>query len=150
MDKEVFVSQEERTMASLAHGSILVGVLTSGVGGIFAAMLIWLTQRDKSAYAAYQALQALVYQTTVLFLAVIGFCLWGAVFTLTIVPPMLANPELYQYSPPPTIWLGMSMLIFPCGLWLITVLYGIWGAIRTYSGDDFKYIVIGRLLDNGE
>jgi uncharacterized Tic20 family protein len=150
MGKEVFVSQEERTMAAAAHGSILLGVLTSGVGGIFAAMIIWLTQRDKSAYVAYQAMQALVYQTSVLFLSVIGFCLWGAVFSLTIVPPMLANPELYQYSPPPTIWLGMSMLIFPCGLWLITVLYGVWGAFRTYSGDDFKYIVIGRLLDNGE
>jgi uncharacterized Tic20 family protein len=150
MGKEVFVSQEERTMAAAAHGSILLGVLTSGVGGIFAAMIIWLTQRDKSAYVTYQAMQALVYQTSVLFLTVIGFCLWFVVFTLSILPPMLANPELYQYSPPPTVWFGMSMLICPCGLWLITILYGVWGAIRSYSGADFKYIVIGNLLDNGE
>lgn len=137
-------------MAAAAHGSILLGVLTSGVGGIFAAMIIWLTQRDKSAYVTYQAMQALVYQTSVLFLTVIGFCLWFVVFTLSILPPMLANPELYQYSPPPTVWFGMSMLICPCGLWLITILYGVWGAIRSYSGADFKYIVIGNLLDNGE
>lgn len=150
MNKEVFVSQEERTMAALAHGSVLLGVLTSGVGGIFAAMIIWLTQREKSAYVAYQAMQALVYQISVLFLTMVGFCLWGMVFTFSIVPPMLANPELYQYSPPPSMWFGMSMLIFPCGLWFITILYGIWGAIRSYSGEDFKYIVIGKLLANGE
>ena len=150
MNKEVFVSQEERTMAALAHGSILLGVLTSGVGGIFVAMIIWLNQREKSAYVAYQALQALVYQTSVLFLTVIGFCLWGMVFTFSIIPPMFANPELYQYSPPPTMWFGMSMLIFPCGLWLITILYGVWGAIRSYSGDDFKYIVVGKLLAHSD
>jgi uncharacterized Tic20 family protein len=146
MEKEFFVSEDERRLAALAHGSILLGVFTSGVGGIFAAMIIWLTQREKSTYVARQSLQAMVYQTTVLFLSVIAFCLWGALFFSMMMAPMMANPELYQNTPPPSMWFGMTMLICPCGLWLTTILYGIWGAIRCLSGSDFDYIIIGRWL----
>ena len=150
MNKEFYVDQGERHMAALAHGSIILGVLTSGVGGIFAAMIIWLTQREKSTYVAYQALQALVYQTTTLLLTFLGFCLWGVFFTITIVPPMAANPGLYQNAPPSSIWVGMFMLICPFALWLVTLLYGIWGAVRCYSGADFQYMVIGKLLENSQ
>jgi hypothetical protein len=32
MDEEIYVRQDERTMAAMVHGSILLGVLTSSVG----------------------------------------------------------------------------------------------------------------------
>ena len=149
MGKELFVSQEERTLAALAHGSILLGVITSGVGGIFAAMIIWLTQREKSYFVGRQALQSLVYQISVLLLTFVGFCLWGVLFTLTIVPPMVANPELYQYAPPVSMWYGMVMLLCPFGMWLATVLYGVWAAIRCWNGADFEYLIIGNLISSG-
>ena len=59
------LTQEERTLAALAHGSVLLGAVTSGLGGILAALVIWLVQKEKSAYVAFQALQALVYQAVV-------------------------------------------------------------------------------------
>ncbi|MFN2188230.1 MAG: DUF4870 domain-containing protein [Candidatus Promineifilaceae bacterium] len=150
MDKEMYVSQEERTMAALAHGSILLGIFTSGIGGIFAALIIWLNQREKSVYAARQALQALVYQTSVLLLSFIGFCLWGILFIMMFLPPMIANPELYQYTPPATMWVGMCLLVCPFGIWAATVLYGVWAAVRCLSGADFQYPVIGTLVGNGD
>jgi hypothetical protein len=36
-------------MAALAHGGILVGLLTGSLGMIVAAPLIWLTQKKKPA-----------------------------------------------------------------------------------------------------
>ncbi|MCX6035630.1 MAG: DUF4870 domain-containing protein [Chloroflexi bacterium] len=54
-------SSDERTWAALAHGCALL-VLAGGVGGIIAALVIWLTQKEKSAWAAFHALQSLVFQ----------------------------------------------------------------------------------------
>ena len=146
MDKRQLVDQDERTLAALAHGSIVLGVLTSGIGGIFASLAIWLTQREKSTYVAHQSLQALVYQISTLLLAVLGFCAWGFFLMLAILPPIAMNPELYQYEPPPSLWIGMALLALPFGLWFITILYGLWGAFRSLSGADFEYLVIGKML----
>nr|NIV37945.1 DUF4870 domain-containing protein [Anaerolineae bacterium] len=62
MSEQLAPTQDERVLAGLAHGSILLGLFTSGVGGIIAALVIWATQKEKSAYAAAQALQSMVYQ----------------------------------------------------------------------------------------
>lgn len=146
MTKEGYVTDDERRMGALAHGSIMLGVFTSGIGGIFAAMVIWITQREKSAYIAYQSLQAMVYQTIILLASVIGFCIWGLAATLLVVLPMAAEPDLYLDTPPATIWFSMVLLIFPCSLWLGTILYGLWGAIRCLAGADFRYAIIGNWL----
>lgn len=137
-------------MAAVAHGSILLGAFTSGIGGIFAALIIWVSQREKSTYAAHQSLQALVYQSFILLLTVVAFCSWGALLMILTVLPMVANPDLYQSSPPQSMWVGLSLLIFPCGLWLATILYGLWGAMRCLSGADFKYAIIGNWLEQRE
>jgi uncharacterized Tic20 family protein len=50
-------TSDERVWAGLAHGSILL----FGFGAI-AALVIWITQRKKSTYVAFQSLQALLYQ----------------------------------------------------------------------------------------
>ena len=63
-------SSDERTWGSLSHASALLN-LFGGVGGIIAALAIWLTQREKSAWVAFQALQALVFQATVLVITVV-------------------------------------------------------------------------------
>jgi uncharacterized Tic20 family protein len=55
---KVVLTTDERFWAALAHASILL----FGFGAI-AALAIWITQRKKSAYIAFQSLQALLYQT---------------------------------------------------------------------------------------
>ena len=52
-------------MAALAHASALLN-LFSGAGGLIAALVIWLTQKEKSAWVAFHALQALVFQAVVM------------------------------------------------------------------------------------
>nr|NIP26479.1 DUF4870 domain-containing protein [Phycisphaerae bacterium]NIX30294.1 DUF4870 domain-containing protein [Phycisphaerae bacterium] len=72
---------EERKLAILAHGSILLTFLltvTTGGVGVLAAVLvpffIWLLYRDRSPYIAFHALQATLYQMALisLFLALAG------------------------------------------------------------------------------
>ena len=78
MSMEETVGRDERTLAGLAHGSIVLGLFTNGVGGILAALVIWLTQKAKSTYAAGQALQAMVYQTIVFVITMAAWCCSGS------------------------------------------------------------------------
>jgi uncharacterized Tic20 family protein len=150
MDKEQYKNQDESTLAALAHGSILLGVFTSGVGGIFAALIIWLSQREKSAYVAFQSLQALVYQTVILMGTVVLFSCWGVLLTAMVVLPMAAEPERYVDTPPVTLWFGLLLLVIPCGWWLLTIIYGLWGTVRCLGGADFRYAIIGKWLEPRE
>ncbi len=52
-------------MAALAHGSAVLN-LFAGIGGLIAALVIWMTQKEKSAWVAFHALQSLVFQAVVL------------------------------------------------------------------------------------
>lgn len=135
-------------LAGLAHGSILLGVFTSGIGGIVAALVIWLVQKEKSAYVAAQALQALVYQVMVFLMTMLVWCCWGVLWLLLFLPPLAANPSAYQVTPPAGLWVGLALMIIPIGFWGLTILYGLWGAARCLGGHDFKYAIVGNWLEN--
>jgi len=148
MSEERVSTQEERVLAGLAHGSILLGVFTNGIGGIAAALVVWVTQKDRSAYAAGQALQALVYQIATMVLTWILWACWGCAWMALLLPPLMANPDAYQTAPPAGLWFGLFLMILPLGIMGLTVLYGLWGAVRCLGGHDFNYAVIGRWLEN--
>ena len=56
------LSNEEMDMAALAHASVVLGFITSGLAGIVVALLIWLSYKDRSDYVATQSLQAMAFQ----------------------------------------------------------------------------------------
>lgn len=140
------VSHDERVMAAIAHGGILVGILTGGIGGIVVALFLWLTQKEKSAFVAFQSLQATVYQAVGLLLTTLAFGIWGVCWVLLLVPPLVTNPDAYANMPPPTLWFGLLLLCLPLGLWFVFILYGLWAALRTLGGYDFRYAFIGDWL----
>jgi uncharacterized Tic20 family protein len=148
MSEGTMSNQDERVLAALAHGSILIGVLTSGIGGIGVALLIRLTQRGKSSYAAFQALQALVYQVVTTVINVAIWTCWGLAWMAMLLPPLLSNPSAYEYAPPSGLWIGLLLMIVPAGVGVLTVLYGLWGAVRCWGGHDFRYAIIGRWLES--
>jgi len=147
MSEQVTIKQDERVLAALAHGSILLGLFTNGVGGIGAALVIWITQKEKSAYVAAQALQALVYQVVTLIMSMLVWGCWGVLWMLMFLPQIIANPAAYEATPPAGMWVGLTLMICPLGIWSLTVLYGLWGAVRSLSGHDFQYAVIGNWLE---
>jgi uncharacterized Tic20 family protein len=148
MNEQAVVDQNERGLAGLAHGSILLGFFTGGVGGILAALIIWLTQKEKSAYVAGQALQALVYQSLTYLITMACWCCWGLFWMVSILGPLAGNPEAFENNPPATLWIGLVFMIFPLGVWGLTILYGLYGAARCFGGNDFKYAIIGNWLES--
>lgn len=143
---EQLQSQDERILASLAHGSILLGLFTNGLGGVATSLIIWLTQREKSDFVARQALQAMVYQLATFVVTLTAFGCWGLTWLGLMLPPLLANPQAYQNAPPPTMIGGMVLMLCPLGIGLLTMLYGLFGAARCLMGSDFKYVILGPWL----
>jgi uncharacterized Tic20 family protein len=146
MSQQATPTQDERVLAGLAHGSILLGIFTSGLGGLVAALVIWLVQKEKSAYVAGQALQALVYQAVTFIGTMLVWCCWGVFWMALFLPPLLSNPDAYQTTVPPGLWIGLVLIIIPFFVWGLTILYGLWGAVRCFGGHDFKYAIIGDWL----
>jgi uncharacterized Tic20 family protein len=141
------IGKDERTLAGLAHASILLGPFTNGVGGLVTALVIWLTQKESSAYVAKQSLQALVYQAIVFLVTMTAWCCWGALWMAMIFVPLFADPAAFEAAPPPGLWAGLLLMVIPLGIWGLTILYGLWGALRCFGGHDFDYAIIGNWIE---
>ena len=133
-------SSEERLMAAIAHASVVV------FGpGILVGVFIWLTQKEKAAYASNQGLQAAVFQLVGMILTMVMWVAWGIFYALTWIP-FVQNPELLEGPPPPIFWIGMISMVVPLLVMLAWSLYGLWGALQVFRGRDFRYALIGHLL----
>jgi hypothetical protein len=80
-------NQEEKVMAALAHIAILLPLM-----GLVAPIVIWATQKDKSAYVNFQALQAVAYQVSLILVWFLGMgcyicSFFGTVFLIPAGPP---------------------------------------------------------------
>ncbi len=136
-------SQDERLMAALAHGSV---VLTGP--GIVVGVLIWLTQKEKAAYAAAQAMQAAVYQLIGFALMMAAWVGWTVLFMLSLIPAMV-NPAAFESDPGPLFWISMLLMVVPLGIMVVWWLYGLWAALRCWQGEDFRYLLLGQALRMG-
>jgi uncharacterized Tic20 family protein len=140
--------QDDQVMAALAHGAAFLPFW-----GIVGAIVIWATQKDKSRFVAFQALQALFYQV----LPLLGGMLFGlcyfcsfASFFLAIPITGLAGEEgeglaaFLAFLPmsAPFCIMGLAFLV-----WLAYVVYAVYAAVRVIQGQDFRYALIGRWLE---
>jgi len=122
---------EERRAAAIAHGSILLNVIT-GVGGPIVALIVWLLYERKSEYVGWHALQALVFQVIV----VLATLLVGGI---SLVLWIITAALLY-------IVVGFCLLPVALGFTLITatltiggLIYGCAGALTVLEGREFHY-----------
>jgi hypothetical protein len=65
-----------------------------------------------------------------------------------LLPPLFANPTAYENAPPAGLWIGLILIVVPAVISFLTVLYGLWGAVRCLGGYDFRYAIIGRWLES--
>ena len=146
MEKQMTTTQDERLWASLAHASVVLSLVTGGLGGIGAALLIWVAQKSRSAYVAAQALQAAVYQVVTFIIAMVAWACWGVVWMGLLLPPLILNPNAYETTPPAGLWVGLILIAVPLAIHAGVVLYGLYGAARCLGGHRFRYALIGRWL----
>lgn len=135
------LTTENRLLAALTHGA----VLTQGLG-LLAGVIVYVNQREKSRWAAFQALQAAVYQLITLLVVIGLWIVWGVFYAISFIP-IIQQPELYEDAPPPIFWIGLGSMVIPMLFMLIVGLYGLWGALQTWRGKDFRYALIGSWLE---
>lgn len=142
-DRVSIPSQNDKIMAALAHISAILPFM-----GVIAPIVIWATQKDKSEYVAFQALQAVAYQLVMILAWFIGMGCYMFSFFGTFVFIPFAEGSGNEVSP--FFMLGFLLPFITMGALFIGsgifVLYGLIGAIQVFQGKDFRYLIIGNRL----
>ena len=120
-------SSSERLMATLAHLSIWVPHF-----GIIAPLVIWLSNRGHAPFAAYQAKQAFYFHLSIIALTWLIVIVAVLFVLLTLGIGLIAIVGLWPLLP---------------ALHLAPMIYGTVAAIQAHDGRDFRYVVIGNLVE---
>jgi uncharacterized protein len=146
MNEQISVSvpsQNDKIMAALAHISAVLPFM-----GVIAPIVIWATQKDKSEYVAFQAIQAVAYQLVMILAWFIGMgCYMLSFFTTFLSMTHITGTDQVGRSAFPLFFLIPLFIIgaiFVGGA--IFVIYGIIGAVNAFQGKNFRYIIIGNRL----
>lgn len=125
------VTADDRVWAALAHASMLIN-LPTGFLGIPVSLGVWFLYRDRQRWVAKQALQATVAQLAMILLTGLAMGSLGIVAAF--------------------FWLVLPLLLLPVACVaaiaaLALFVYSLYAAIQVYSGRDFRYPVIGAIMD---
>ncbi len=133
---------ENRLLAAITHFSVIV----QGTG-ILVGIFIYVSQREKTRYVAFQALQAAAYQLITFVITIVLWLLWGILYGLSMIPLIMQAETNPDAAPPAIFWISMILMVVPLFYMIITGLYGLWGGLRAWQGKDFKYLLIGNWLE---
>lgn len=137
---------DERLMSALAHISVLLPLM-----GVIAPIVIYITQKEKSRYIAFQSLQAMTYQ----FVIIIGWFLsWGcymcSFFGIFGGLMLAAATEASVPEEAMVLFTGLSPLLVLGAIMIIGfafIIYGVVGAFNAFQGKPFRYLLIGDRVE---
>ncbi len=131
------ISKEEKLMALLSHLSIFIPNI-----GILAPLIIWITNKEKSNFVRFNALQAIFFQL-IFFILMMLFMFAGIILMLIAIPwfDMNSNAE-----PGITFFLSMVFMFMYFPLWTIFSIYAVIASVKSYKGRIFGYAIIGRII----
>ena len=141
-------TQDDRIMAAVAHATAILPFM-----GLIAPIIIWVTQKDKSPFISFQALQALVYQLTMLLAWFLGmFCYMCSFFVSFL--GIAAAPVIDESSNPLAPLLLVLPTLFPIIIFgliflggIVFIIYGLVAAVLVLQGRDFRYVILGERLE---
>jgi uncharacterized Tic20 family protein len=145
-DQNLYSNQNDKIMAALAHVSAILPFM-----GVIAPIVIWVTQKDKSEYVAFQALQAVIYQLLMILAWFVGMgCYMLSFFGTFLTIPFAGSNGTTNPSAAPFFALGFIIPFLVMGFMFIGggifIIYGLIGAIQIFRGKDFRYFIIGNRL----
>lgn len=149
MPDTLYEAHEDRWAAALCHLGALAPLM-----GLLVALVVWITQKERSPLLRFQALQALVFQG-IAGLAYLLFSIGIAFFYFVLFFPMVILSE--NVGRGGEVFLSIFVILF--GLFMVVVLFvtliivpayyilALLAAWRMVKGRDFRYPLIGRLVD---
>ena len=140
MSENTELTTNERVMAALSHALIIVQGAGIAVGAI-----VYVTQREKSRFAAVQGLQAAIFQGVIMALAIVGAVLMSCASFSIFIPISMGMPE--DELP---IWWVIGMIVTTVLIFvplIIGWIMGLIAAIRTWQGHDYRYPVIANWME---
>lgn len=121
--------QEARQWAMISHLSVLINLFTVFMGTVV-PLIIYFLYKDRSKFVAFHAMQSFVMQ-------VVCFLGGGIITVVTAAIGGTIIPLIGSIC-------GCLFGIMP----LAGLIYGIYGGMQVNQGKDFKYPVIGDLVQN--
>jgi uncharacterized Tic20 family protein len=135
MDEKL--NSDHKLMSIFSHLAILIPNI-----GIVAPIFIWLTQREKSKFIRFHAMQAIFFQMLFFLLLMLSIFIGIILMAVAI---MLANNS--GSEPGVFFWISMGIVNFYFPLWFIFSIYAIVASVKSFRGKRFKYWIIGRIIE---
>lgn len=139
-------STDERVLAALSHIAVLLPLM-----GVIAPIVIWVTQREKSKFVAFQSLQALAYQLVMIVAWFLGMgCYLLSIFVIFAGMFIGAATESTGWSEALLLMTSLSPLIVFGVILLVGfvfIIYGVVGAVNAFQGKPFRYIILGKRIE---
>jgi uncharacterized protein len=132
------LSTEQKLLSLVSHLSILIPNI-----GILAPVIIWVTNKEKSNFVRFHAIQAIFFQL-VFFILMIFFIFVGVIMMLAAIPWFDLNSSS---EPGMLFFLSMVFMFMYFPLWIIFGIYAVVASVKSYKGNIFKYAIIGRIIE---
>ncbi|NQT67699.1 MAG: DUF4870 domain-containing protein [Actinobacteria bacterium] len=132
------ITSEEKLMSLLSHLSILIPNI-----GVIAPMVIWITQKDKSKFVRFNAIQAIFYQLLFFVLIMLSIFI-GLILMFVSLPAITENPDA---APGALFWVSMGIMNLYFPLWIIFSIYAVVAAVKSFKGKIFRYLIIGKIIE---
>ena len=141
VSEPVVPSQDERIMAALCHGSLILSWI-----GLAVPVIVWITQKDKSRYVTVQALQALLFPLVRVAVMMVGLgCYLAAAFSTLFSTTAIDSAR--TSGPPATFLFPLAVLCVMGFFGILFFAYAVYAIVMTLQGKPFYYIIIGDWVE---
>jgi uncharacterized Tic20 family protein len=137
---------EFRWVAAMGHFSILIALW-----GMLAPLTAWILQGKHSPFLTFQSIQTLIYQAVTTVIAFVGGSLYSLGLLLLIaslgaIGNLDLDPSTRMMS---TFIMGAALLISALLILSVPLLHilGQWAGYRVLKGENYRYPLIGRLVE---
>lgn len=134
-------SSDEKIMAALVHGSVFLMFL-----GPIVPVIIWASQRKKSKYVSFHALQGMGYQALIFWVWMVVI-ISISILSVLLIPLSSAFMNSSRNAATIPFFFQIPIFVAVFGVMGLSFLTGIVGAISCLVGHDFRYPFLGKWLE---